>query len=204
MKKVKLRLVKNPIFKRAKEFNDTLTAYLMNPVTVTLDKPLYVGMAILDLSKILMYNYWYDVIRKKYPDARLLYTDSIVFRVETEDKYKEMNLTKYDTSNYPKGHPCFSERNKKVVGLPKDEGGGQPISKFVALRSKSYCVKFQDTELKRHKGVKKCVVKNFTIDTYRDFLLSGKNGPDCKMTTLTVKVARDRNGHLHEKGLVNL
>ena len=98
-----------------------------------------------------MHDYWYDDIRRKYPDARLMYTDtdSFVFHVETEDYYKEMDLTRYDTSNYPKEHPCFSERNKKVIGLPKDEGGGKPILEFVALGSKSYCVKFQDNELNR-------------------------------------------------------
>jgi len=125
----------------------------MNPMTVKLDKPVYVGQAILDLSKIIMYNYWYGDIREKYSYARLLYTDtdSFGFFVKTEDYYKDMDLTKNDMSNYSKDHPCFSEQNKKVVGLPKDDGGGKPILEFLALRSKSYCVKLQDNERKNTK-----------------------------------------------------
>ena len=138
------------------------------------------------------------------------------------------------------------------MGLPKDEGGGQPISEFVALRSKSYCVKFSEWDAeakfpetdkikkqrakvvrkhdeiekhlaerelqkmldkhrddvkkrnkgtKKHKGVKKCVVKNFTMDTYRDCLDSGNNGPDCKMSTLQSKLHEIKTVTFTKKGL---
>jgi hypothetical protein len=162
-------------FKSTKEFNENLTAVLMNKAIVELNKPIYVGQAILDLSKKLMYEYFYDDIRKQYPKARMMYTDtdSFVLLIETKDFYKDMPLDEYDTSNYPKDHPCYSDKNKKVIGLPKDEGGGQPISEFVALRAKSYCVEGVGFGVTKCKGVKKCVTKKLTFETYKRCLDTG-------------------------------
>ena len=102
-----------------------------------------------------MYHWYYDDIKKPYHDARMMYMDtgSFVLCIETKDFYKEMPLEKYDTSNYPEEHPCYSSKNKKVIGLPKDEGGGQPISEFACFRSKSHCVKFEDWQMNKCKGV---------------------------------------------------
>ena len=243
---VKKKWIKNPRFKCTKDFNEHLSGFLMNKATVTLDKPVYVGQAILDLSKTLMYDWYYNDIKKQYPDARMMYTDtdSFVLLIKTKDFYKEIPLEKYDTSNYPKEHPCYSSKNKKVIGLPKDEGGGQPISEFACLRSKSYCVKFAEwdavkilpdtdeikaqrakirvmkDEVDRHlakcelesmiknlrkdvnernggvkkcKGVKKCVAKDLTFDTYKSCLFTGNPAPDAQMSVILSKLHELKN-----------
>lgn len=167
----------------------------MNKEVVTLNKPVYVGQAVLDLSKTLMYHYYYNDIRIRYPGARMMYTDtdSFVFYIETEDFYKETSLDKYDTSNYPQDSPFHSEVNKKMIGLPKDEGGGQPISEFVGLRAKSYCVKFEDWQMTKCKGVKKCVVKTIGFDAYKQCLITGKPAPDAQMTVINFKLHQIKN-----------
>ena len=119
---------------------------MMNKASVTLNKPIYAGQAILDISKTLMYHLYYNDIQKKYLDARMMSTDTngFVLYIKMEDLFKEMPLKKYDTSNYPEEQPCYSWKNKKVIGFPMDERGGQPIWEFRCLRSKSYCAKFED------------------------------------------------------------
>ena len=148
--------IKNPRFKCTKDFNKHLSGFMMNKASVTLNKPIYVGQAILNISKTLMYHWYYDDIKKQYPDARMMSTDTDTFLlfIKTKDLYKEMPLEKYDTSNYPEEQLCYSLKNKQVIGLPKDEGGGQPISEFTCLRSKSYCVKFEDWQMSKCKVVK--------------------------------------------------
>ncbi|XP_067947067.1 uncharacterized protein [Watersipora subatra] len=199
----KQKLINKPRFKCKKEFNENLAAILMSKSTVTLNKPIYIGQAILDLSKLLMYEFFYDDIRQRYPDARMMYTDtdSLVLLIETEDFYKEMPLEKYDTSNYPKDHPCYSEKNKKVIGLPKDEGGGKAISEFVALRAKSYCVEGEGWGLTKCKGVKKCITKNLMFDTYKQCLDSGDPAPNATMTTLQSKLHEIKNWTFSKKTL---
>ncbi|XP_067947655.1 uncharacterized protein [Watersipora subatra] len=199
----KQKLINKPRFKCKKEFNENLAAILMSKSTVTLNKPIYVGQAILDLSKLLMYEFFYDDIRRRYPDARMMYTDtdSLVLLIETEDFYKEMPLEKYDTSNYPNDHPCYSEKNKKVIGLPKDEGGGKPIAEFVALRAKSYCVEGEGWGLTKCKGVKKCITKNLKFDTYKQCLDSGDPVPNATMTTLQSKLHKIKNWTFSKKTL---
>ena len=106
-----------------------------------MDRPSYVGQAILDISKTVMYEFHYNVIKKMYGDkAQLLMTDtdSFCYHIHTEDVYKDMAGmdVEFDTSNYPKNHPLYSEKYKKVIGLMKDETGGIPITEFVGLRAK--------------------------------------------------------------------
>ena len=107
--------------------------------TVTLCKPVYVGMSVLDLSKLLMFQFYYETLKPIYGgDVRLLYTDtdSLILEFQTEDLYADMgrNPDVYDTSNFPTNHPLYSEVNKKVVGKFKDELGGKLLKEFVGLR----------------------------------------------------------------------
>ena len=99
-------------------------------------------MTILDYSKLLMYEFYYNVINKQFPDNEVLYsdTDSLVLNIYTEDLYKELENIKdeLDTSDYPKDHPLYSDENKKVVGKFKDELGGKIMTDWIALRSKAY------------------------------------------------------------------
>ena len=106
-----------------------------------LDKPVYVGMSVLDLSKLLMYSFYYEVLKPKYEErVRLLYTDtdSLILEVQTADLYADMKepelVDEYDTSNFHPDHTLYSTRYKKVVGKFKDELGGKLLEEFVGLR----------------------------------------------------------------------
>ena len=148
-------------------------------------KPIYVGFSILEISKILMYNFHYMVMKPKYGDRlRLIMTDtdSLMYFIMTEDVYADIGemLDQFDTSNYPRDHPLFSNTNKKVLGKMKDETSGVPPRETVGLRSKMYSLlgskPDEDGELakKRAKGVKKSAVRDkITHDDYRECLFDG-------------------------------
>ena len=158
-------------------------------IKVVMNKPVYLGQAILDLSKIVMYEFHYDYIKPKYGgNLKTCYvdTDSLVYHIKTEDFYEAIvNDVKerFDTSGYDKkdAGPLPMGLNKKVTGLMKDELGGKIMTEFVALRPELYAYrKLNDKEDKRCKGIKKCVVKKtLGFDDY-------KKGP-------RVKVSIDRN-----------
>ena len=144
----------------------------MKKTEVKMNKPIYLGQAILDISKTLMYEFWYDYIKPKYGDkARLCYmdTDSFIMHIKTEDFYKDIanDVERlFDTSNYDKkdNRPLPIGKNKKVIGLFKDELGGKIMTEFCALRAKIYAFKLDDdTEKKKAKGTKKCIVKREII-----------------------------------------
>ena len=146
--------------------------------SIKLNKPVYVGMTVLDLSKLLMYQFWYKVLKPRYPEGkvRLCYTDtdSLILQVYTDDVYDDMkqNLDEYDTSNYPPEHKTYSTANKKVVGKMKDELGGKVMTEFVGLRSKMYSYVGEESG-KRAKGVKKTVLRNTVChEDYKACLLN--------------------------------
>ncbi|PFX14367.1 hypothetical protein AWC38_SpisGene21476 [Stylophora pistillata] len=155
----------------------------MGRKSIKFDKPVFCGMAILDLSKTLMYDFHYNYIKKKYEDkAKLLFTDtdSLMYEIETEDFYKDIAADveeKFDTSNFPKDHisKIPTGCNKKVVGMMKDEAGGKIIEEFVGLRAKLYSYKIlEGKEEKKCKGIKKTVIKkNITHEDYKKCLFSG-------------------------------
>ena len=108
--------------------------------TIVLDKPMYAGFTILELSKVIMYKFHYKVILDRFPKtARLLFTDtdSLCYSIECTDFYSVMQLEKdwYDTSNYDPNHPLYSKANEKVIGKFKDECGEKvPSSLLVSDR----------------------------------------------------------------------
>ena len=138
------RLIADPAFKTRKIFDVNLVAIHSAKSTITLNKPDYVGLAILDLSKLWMDDFWYKLKVQYGEKIQLCYTDtdSLLFQVETDDFYADMRARSelYDFSDYLKGHPCYSIENKKVVGKFKDECNGKPIAEFVGLRSKMYSI----------------------------------------------------------------
>jgi hypothetical protein len=134
--------------------------------TVTLNKPIYVGFTVLDLSKLLMFDFHYNVVIKRYgSNARLLFsdTDSLCYHVFTDDVYRDMleYRNMLDTSGYPRDHPLYSAENMKVIGKMKDECNGQPPLEFVGLRAKMYSLLTYDQSMMKRtaKGVKKRYVK---------------------------------------------
>ena len=129
----------------------------MKKTRVKMNKPLYLGMSILDISKILMYEFWYNYIIPKYGDkAKLCYTDtdSFIIYIKTEDFFEDISSDVekwFDRSNYNKKDKIALPigRNKKVSGLFKDELGGKIITDFVALRPKTYS--YSDYNCNKHK-----------------------------------------------------
>ena len=175
-------LESEPNYHSSKRISKDLMIMEMNKVEVKMNKPIYLGQAILDLSKILMYEFWYDYMKPKYGDkARLCYMDtgSFVMNIKTEDLYKDIASDVerwFDTSNYDKKdkRPLPIGKNKKVIGLFKDELGGKIMTEFCALRAKAYAYKLDDdTEMKKAKGTKKCIVKReITFKNYADALFN--------------------------------
>ena len=168
------KLVSEPNFHTMKLIDNNLAIIEMKKVKVKMNKPIYLGLSILDISKITMYEFCYDYIKIKYEDkARLCYmdTDSFVVNIKTKDFYKDISQDvnkRFDTSNYTFDRPLPTGINKKLIGLMKDELGGDIITEFVALRPKAYITNYFK-EMKKAKGTTKCVV-NKMFDDYKKCL----------------------------------
>ena len=138
----------------------------MKKTKVKMNKPIYLALSILEISKTLMYEFWYDYMKPKYNDnVKVCYmdTDSFIMNIKTNDFYEDISNdveNRFDTSNYEVNRPLPTGKNKKVIGLMKDELGGKIITEFVTLRSKTYSFLTDDVkEDKKAKGTKKCVIK---------------------------------------------
>ena len=176
-----LKLASKPTYVSSKIFNENLVAVHKIKETLTLNRPAYVGMCILDLSKTLMYDFHYNYIKDKYEDkARLLFTDtdSLTYEIEADDVYKDFfnDKDKFDNSDYPDGSSYFDKTNKKVIGKFKDEAAGVPICEFVGLRSKMYSyIKDIGKGGKTAKGIKKNVIKeNIKHEDYKGTLFNNR------------------------------
>ena len=134
----------------------------MKKTKVKMNKPIYLGLSILEISKILMYEFWYDYMKPKYGDnVKLCYmdTDSFIMHIKTEYFYKDIAddvEKRFDTSNYEVDRPLPTGKNKKVIELMKDELGGKIMTEFLALRPKTCSYLTDDCEEdKKAKGTKK-------------------------------------------------
>ena len=164
----KPRVVSQKIF--SKNF---VAIHEIKPV-LTLNKPIYVGFNILDLSKYLMYEFYNKYIKSNF-DAKLLVTDtdSLIYEIKTEDVYEDFYQDKnlFDFSDYPLDSKLFNPVNKKVIGKMKDEFKVKIISKFVGLKSKMYSViSINDEEVIKTKGVN----KNIRHKEFADVLFNKK------------------------------
>ena len=178
------KLTAKPNFKHLNIFCEELIAVHMKKTSLIFNKPVYLGMCILDLSKTIMYEFHYKYIKPKYGDkAKLLFTDtdSLMYEIKTEDFYKDISedvKDRFDTSDYPPNHPSGIPTgcNKKVLGVFKDEVAGRYIEEFVGLRAKLYSYKmFEGKESKKCKGVKKSVLnKSITHEDYKNCSFTGK------------------------------
>ena len=153
-KRINVRLVNNkkdflkytsrPIHITHKIFGKNYAAIHEIKPVLRLNKPIYVGFTVLELSKWLMYDFHYSFIKKHF-DAELLFTDtdSLTYEIKSEDVYEEFFKHKhlFDFSNYPKDSKFFDQANKKVIGKMKDESEGKIIDEFVGLKSKMYSIK---------------------------------------------------------------
>ena len=192
-----LKMASKPTYVSSKIFNENLVAVHKIKETLTLNRPAYVGMCILDLSKTLMYDFHYNYIKEKYGDkAKLLFTDtdSLTYEIEAEDVYQNFwnDKDRFDNSDYPESSPYFDKTNKKVIGKFKDEACGIPITEFIGLRSKMYSyIKDNNKGGKTAKGIKKNIIKNNIKHTdYKNVLLENKQMQH------TMKTIRSNNHQL--------
>ena len=135
------KLAAKPIYLSCKIFNENLMAVHKVKETLTLNRPAYVGMCILDLSETLMYDFHHNYMKKKYNNgARLLFTDtdSLTYEIEAEDVYKNFwdDKDMFDNSDYPESSPYYCNVNKKIIGKFKNEACGIPITEFIGLKGK--------------------------------------------------------------------
>ena len=176
------QLVSEPNYHVIKRFSKNLVAIEMKKMKVKINKPIYLGLSILEISKILMYEFWYDYIKPKHGDnVKLCYVDtgSFIIYIKTEDFYKDIANDvekRLHTSNYEVDRLLPTGKNKKVIGLMKDELGGKIMTEFVALIPKTYSYLTDDCkEDKKAKGTKKCVIKRvIKFNDYKDCLLNVK------------------------------
>ena len=137
-------LVLEPNYHTTKLFTENLLAVEMKTTQILMNKPVYLGLLILDLSKTVMYEFWYYYVKPKYSEnAKLCYmgTDSFIVHLKTDDICKDIAEdveTRFDTSNFEIDRPLLEGKNKKIIGLVKDELGGQIMKEFVGLRAKTY------------------------------------------------------------------
>ena len=162
-KRIKKALAK-PTVKNFTYVNDDLVMIQFAKKAIVQNKPMYTGFVVLELSKVLMYDFHYNHIQGQYGSdrARLLFTDtdSLCYKIQTDDLYDDMarNLQHYDTSAYPKTHPLYSPVNAKVIGKFKDETNSIPPEEFVGLRAKMYSLKCSYPKMTA-KGIKKSYIK---------------------------------------------
>ncbi|XP_074037614.1 uncharacterized protein [Leptinotarsa decemlineata] len=172
-------LIARPNFKTLSIFSEDFVAIHMGKVKINYNKPLYLGFSILDLSKTVMYEFFYKFIKKHYgSNASLLYTDtdSLILKIFTENFYDFMrdNVEKFDTSNYKVENQFAMPITEPILGNMKDEFPNDPIISFYGTGAKAYHVKSVSDELKKAKGIKKSVIKNqMSLDDYRKIVESG-------------------------------
>ena len=169
-----------PSFSQGIPITDCLTVVQCKVQKITLDRPIYAGYTVLELSKLHIYNFHYNHMKVKYPHAdqlRLLFTDtdSLAYTVRTNNIYRDMVVdaaTKYDFSEYPLDHPLYNTSNRKALGFFKDQLNSVPICEFVGLRPKCYaflCTGKVDRNVVQHersmeKKKAKCVKRKVKDD----------------------------------------
>ena len=204
--------VKKPNFKDGHPFSKHLFAAEMGKTELKMNKPVYLGQTILDLSKTLMYELHYSYMRPKYGSKVKLCcmdTDSFVYEIESEDFYRDIakDVKKmFDTSGYSKddNSPLPIGENKKVIGLMKDELGGKIIKEIFTLRTKMYAYRkivhlaaqhehFVACDEKHCKGTKMCVAaEGLTFDNYKTCCLMVKQctGSKCCLRIRSMRCTR--------------
>ena len=204
------KLVNKPNFEELKIFDEFLIAVKMRKTKVWMNKPVYVGMSILDLSKTLMFSFQYEYVKKKWEKAEVLYsnTDSLVLKIETDDFFADISgdvAEWFDTNEFAKDHPAvlgglpIVKENKKKIGLMKDECGGKIVTMWVALRPKLYSFLTEDGEKQKAKGLKKSM-KNKSL-RHENFLKCLKTG---ESQTRKQCLFRSRDHHIFTENMVKV
>ena len=213
--------VAKPSFCRGIPITDCLTVIQCKVQTLTLNLPIYVGLTVLELSKLHMYSFHYEHMKAKYPHAdqlKLLFTDtdSLAYAVQTNNIYGDMAsdaAAKYDFSEYPLDYPLYDSSNRKALGYFKDELNSVPMEEFLGLRPKCYaflCTGKVDRNIVQHsrpvekktaKGVKRKVKdENLHFNHYLDALQNFQSFV-CKQNLITSTSHTVRSVHQRKIGL---
>ncbi|KAE9543709.1 hypothetical protein AGLY_002105 [Aphis glycines] len=201
------KLMAKTNFKDRTIYSTNLMAIHQHKETIKFDKAIYVGSAILDVSKTFMYDFHYNVMKKKYGrkiSSLYLDTDSLVYSIQTENFFDDLKndlLSYFDTSNYPKDHYCFSEIHKSQPGFFKDELKSIILKEFVSLRPKLYAYKTIDdtVEKKSKRSVEK---KQSHINM--NFIQSNKHVVHSKTMNKLVLSANDDKRYIMNDGINTL
>lgn len=183
------KLTQKANFKSCLIINENLVAVSMKKTKIVMNRPLYVGMCILDISKTVMYDFHYNKMVKYYGRERIgiayTDTDSFAYWILTDNLYRDLRTfpyaTDFDFSDYPVEHPNYDGgRNKKVLGKFKDEVNGEIIIEYVGLMPKLYSIRVQKEkdpeEIKKAKGIKKRFVEDkMSFDKYKNYLFDDLN-----------------------------
>lgn len=189
-------LIARPNFNSLSIFADNMVAIQLDRVSVTYDKPIYLGFTVLELSKWLMYDFYYGFLKKILgDDVTLAYMDTDSFIIEVRGQHIFMRISesqlqeRFDTANMAADNVYGVKLvNNKKLGMMKDENCGRIMTEFVGLRSKMYAISVQNSiEIKKSKGVNKAVLKKYTIDQYRDCLLNNRTYCDDMYTFVSKK-----------------
>ena len=193
------KLLSSPLLVDVDIFSESVVGVHIFKHKVLLNKRVYISQAVLDYSKLEMYNLYYNVLRKcpliRQPDLVGGDTDSLFLALHTDknvglgDVFKSL-LQYFDSSNYSQDHPLYSAVNKARLGCFKDEAAGKVIEEMILLRPKMYSMKYlgEDAGIKRAKGISRHLVASTSHDTYREAFLS-QSETDYQMTIL--------RSHLH-------
>ena len=173
-------LISKPNFHSLTVFNENCVAIKVEKTKVYMNKPIYIGLCVLDLSKIVLYRFHYDFMLNKFANkCKLLYcdTDSLIYEIKHDDVYEVMKeyIHEFDTSAYPIPNDYnMPQVNKKIVGIMKDKLNGWIILEFAGLRSKMYVILIDNGQcIKKVKGIKSNIVQNtIVIDDYKNCLFN--------------------------------
>ena len=159
-----LKAVSKVSFRRSEIVNENLVMVRAARNKIKLNKPIAVGFSILELSKLIMYEFYYGYLKTKYEDRCCLLftdTDSLCCEIQTHDLYRDMgeNAELFDTSNFAADHPLYSTANHRVLGKFKSETGSMAPREFVGLRAKMYSLDCLTKSQKRAKGIQKHYIK---------------------------------------------
>ena len=142
--KKRSKLVSEPNYHNINLTSEYLSIIETKKTKMKMSKAIYLGLSILEISKTLMYEFWYDYMKPKYGNKiKLCYTDTdrFIINIKTNDFYEDIASdveNRFDSSNYEVKRPLSMGKNKKVTGLMKDELGGKVIAEFPTLRPKTY------------------------------------------------------------------
>ncbi|XP_064464359.1 uncharacterized protein LOC135375618 [Ornithodoros turicata] len=172
-----LRLLRKPNLKEFRPLSSHVILFQFSQSVLRMRQPLYLGFAILELSKLKMFDFYHNHLLRVAPDTRLLYmdTDSFIIKLSEEKALLELADKHLDNSSYDPDHPLYSAKNKMVLGMFKNEMPRDHILGFCCLKPKLYALELSSKkQYNRAKGVKHSEAQKLLYSLYTDALEYGR------------------------------